>query len=148
MARQATTKKQRELLTFIENFIAGHGYSPSYREIKTGLGYSSVGTVANHIDNLITKGYLVKRESSKRSLEVVGATKDLSVNQAKIAASDEKWLISRIQHMFEQAESEGKPNETKVDELYVMVGALRILGLDGAANSFTERLMALKKKAS
>ena len=37
-----------------------------------GLGYKSVSTVAIHIDNLITKGYLVRRDKSARSLDVVG----------------------------------------------------------------------------
>lgn len=30
------TKKQKELLIFIEDFITAHGYSPSYREIMQG----------------------------------------------------------------------------------------------------------------
>ena len=37
-----------------------------------GLGYKSVSTVAIHIDNLIAKGYLVRRDKSARSLDVVG----------------------------------------------------------------------------
>ena len=47
------TKKQRELLTYIENFINEHGYSPSYREIMAGQNYTSVATVALHVNNLI-----------------------------------------------------------------------------------------------
>ena len=65
------TKKQRELLTFIEKFIGEHGYSPSYREIMSGLNYTSVATVALHINNLIRRGHLKKRDHSARSLEVV-----------------------------------------------------------------------------
>ena len=42
------TKKQKLLLEYIEAFIAQHGYSPSYREIMNGVGYSSVATVAAH----------------------------------------------------------------------------------------------------
>ena len=43
------TKKQKELLSFIEAFINEHGYSPSYREIMNGLSYTSVATVALHV---------------------------------------------------------------------------------------------------
>ena len=43
------TKKQRQLLSFIETFIAEHSYSPSYREIMSGLDYTSVATVALHV---------------------------------------------------------------------------------------------------
>jgi repressor LexA len=65
------TKKQKELLGFIEAFIAEHGYSPSYREIMNGLQYTSVATVALHVGNLIKRGHLRKRDHSARSLEVV-----------------------------------------------------------------------------
>ena len=66
------TKKQRELLVFIDNFITGNGYGPSYREVMRALDYKSVSTVATHIDGLIVRGYLRKKTHSARSLEVVG----------------------------------------------------------------------------
>ena len=65
------SKKQRELLNFISNFIKEHGYGPSYREIMRALDYKSVSTVAVHIDGLIAKGFLRKIDHSARSLEVV-----------------------------------------------------------------------------
>ena len=79
------TKKQKELLTYIEAFITEHGYSPSYREIMAALGYNSVATVALHINNLIARGHLDKRDHSARSLEVVHKTgpKTVQINQIK-----------------------------------------------------------------
>lgn len=68
------TKKQRELLSFIDGFIKGNGYGPSYREVMRALDYRSVSTVATHIDGLITRGYLRKTDNSARSLQVVTAT--------------------------------------------------------------------------
>lgn len=65
------TKKQREVLNFIEDFTYVHGYSPSYREIMQGLEYNSVATIALHVGNLIKRGHLSKRENSSRSLEVL-----------------------------------------------------------------------------
>ncbi len=65
------SKKQRELLSFIEGFIEGNGYGPSYREIMRSLDYKSVSTVAVHVDGLIKKGKLRKKDNSARSLEVV-----------------------------------------------------------------------------
>ena len=47
------TMRQKQLLEFISNFIAEHGYSPSYREIMRGCAYTSVATVALHINSLI-----------------------------------------------------------------------------------------------
>ena len=61
---QRSSKRQKELLSFVDTFIQGHGYGPSYREIMRALGYNSVSTVAVHIDGLIAKGYLNKRDNS------------------------------------------------------------------------------------
>lgn len=68
--RERTTKKQQELLQFIANFLADHNYAPSYREVMTALGYKSVSTVAVHVDGLISKGYLVKKDKSARSIRM------------------------------------------------------------------------------
>ncbi len=139
------TKKQRELLGFIDAFIAEHGYSPSYREIMKGLEYTSVATVSLHVNSLIKRGHLRKRDYSARSLEVVspGEAKKISTNRVK--ESEEKWLVNKIEHFFAEAEA-GKATEATMDGLFVLVGALKVLGLDGAAQSFIPRLSELKKK--
>lgn len=146
MEKQARpTKKQRELLSFIDNFITGHGYGPSYREVMRGMGYKSVSTVANHIDNLIAKGHLQKRDNSARSLEVVGASKEFTTT--KIKPSEEKWLVSQVGKKFELVESSQTTIESDIDELYVLVGALKVLGFESAALSFAERLATIRKKS-
>ena len=143
------TKKQRELLTYIEQFIAAHGYSPSYREIMSGLQYTSVATVALHVNNLIKRGHLVKREHSARSLEVVmpagsETPSKLAVNQVK--ETDEKWLIEKIEQLFSAAEQEALPTTAQVDDIITLLAALRVLGIEGAAQSFRERLTELRAK--
>lgn len=65
------TKKQLAVLNFLEDFTEENGYSPSYREIMTGLGLSSVSAVAEHIENLVSKGVLKKVPGAARSLEVL-----------------------------------------------------------------------------
>ena len=65
------TKKQRALLKFIQDFSIDHDFSPSYREIQSAMGLKSVSAVAEHINNLITKGAIKKVPGAARSLEVV-----------------------------------------------------------------------------
>lgn len=65
------TKKQLAVLNFIEDFTEENGYSPSYREIMSGLGLSSVSAVAEHVDNLVNKEALRKVPGAARSLEVL-----------------------------------------------------------------------------
>lgn len=70
------TPKQKAILNFIEQFAKENDYSPSYREIADNFGFSSVATVAEHVENLKLKGYLTADESSYRSLRVTGIEVD------------------------------------------------------------------------
>ncbi len=143
------TKKQKELLSFIEKFIAEHGYSPSYREIMTGLNYNSVATVALHVNNLIKRGHIRKRDHSARSLELVKTTEPKRVTSNVVDPGEEKWLVEKVEHAFQQIETaSGDLVESSFDHLYVLIGALKVLGLEGAAQSFMPRLTALKQRSN
>lgn len=69
----ALTKKQRQILDYVESFVDANGYSPSYEEIAQAFGYSSLATVHEHLTNLEQKGFLRKNYNKSRSLEVVRA---------------------------------------------------------------------------
>lgn len=141
------TKKQRELLTFIDDFIKEHGYSPSYREIMNGCNYNSVATVAVHVNNLIKRGHLQKKGRSARSIEVVEPTEQTSKFQTtSIKPGEEKWLVEKIDYRFRQHEDSETLAQHELDGLYVLVGSLKVLGLEGAASSFMPRLSQLKKR--
>jgi repressor LexA len=140
------TKKQRELLTFIDEFIKEHGYSPSFRETMAALNYNSVATVALHVNNLIKRGHLRKRDHSARSLEVVNSDEPAKLKSNAVAPSEEKWLVEKVEYFFNDLESGGAVEQKSLDELYVLIGALKVLGLDGAAQSFIPRLSELKRR--
>lgn len=96
MKRENTTKKQRELLNYLAEFIEANNYAPSYREVMKALNYKSVSTIANHIDSLITKGYLSKRDNSARSLEIVSLSDDgVVTNRNNVGNKDTIDVISR-----------------------------------------------------
>ncbi len=139
------SKKQQKLLTFIQQFIGEHGYSPSYREIMAGCDYTSVATVALHVNNLIKRGHLRKREHNARSLEVVnGQTSKLPLSTNQIKPSEEKWLVEKVDHFFHEAEQSGQNDPTILNNLQTLLNALKVLGLEGAAQSYTERLKQLR----
>lgn len=96
------TKKQKQLLDFIEGFISGQGYSPTFREIMQALGYKSVSTVAKHIDGLVAQGALIKREGKARSLE-------LCINHDTTPDVTTPW--------WQQLEQEAKKREAAADEV-------------------------------
>ena len=64
------TKRQKEILDFISEYIASHDYAPSYREIAEFFHLSSIATVADHLDNLKEKGFLTKDYNEARSLQL------------------------------------------------------------------------------
>ena len=86
------TKKQLAVINFIESFEDEKGYSPSYREIMAGLELSSVSAVAEHIDNLVTKGVLKKNPGEARSLEVIDYKHEKTVElfKAKMLSVNEE----------------------------------------------------------
>ncbi|MBI5369752.1 transcriptional repressor LexA [Candidatus Uhrbacteria bacterium] len=68
------TKKQAEILAFIREHIADHGYAPSYREIGEHFGLSSPATVHTHIQALVEKQEIaIGEEGEARSIEIIGA---------------------------------------------------------------------------
>ena len=139
-----STKRQRELLNFVDGFIQGHGYGPSYREVMRALGYKSVSTVAIHIDGLITKGYLRKRDNSARSLEVVTTHLDDASTRKTATPTQEKWLINAVTERFDSLERQH--DDRVLDELYVLIGALKILGLEDAHVAMKARLATVIKR--
>jgi len=66
------TKRQKEILDYIEGFIDDRGYAPSFEEIAESFGYSSLATVHEHLSNLERKGYIRKSYNESRSIEMVG----------------------------------------------------------------------------
>jgi repressor LexA len=62
------TKRQKEILDFVSEFIQKHGYSPLYEEIGQKFGLSALSTVHEHITELVDKGYLEKDERKERGL--------------------------------------------------------------------------------
>jgi len=67
---ETLTKRQKEIIDFIEQFTASHDYAPSYREIAEFFHLSSIATVADHLENLKDKGFLTKDYNEARSLQL------------------------------------------------------------------------------
>ena len=140
------TMKQYHLMSYIAEFVEIHGYGPSYREVMRGCGYSSVATVAEHINNLIARGHLRKRDRTARSLEVISMPEKEKIIVKQVSEAEEKWLVEKVEMFFNELEVAQTIEPSKIDELYVLVGALKVLGLDGPAYTFIRRLTEVKNK--
>lgn len=67
----ALTKRQKEILDHISDYIEQNGYAPSFEEIAESFGYTSLATVHEHVSNLERKGYIRKAYNQSRSIELV-----------------------------------------------------------------------------
>jgi repressor LexA len=65
------TKRQREILDYLNDFIREHGYAPSLEEIGRRFNLSSLATVHKHLTNLQEKGFIRRAWNRSRSVEVV-----------------------------------------------------------------------------
>lgn len=113
---ERATKKQKELLSYIDGFIKGNGYGPSYREVMRALDYKSVSTVATHIDGLIAGGYLRKLGSTARSLEVV---EDASATTSSKPTQHKAWLVRELRKKL-AAESIEKKDRDAIERVAKM----------------------------
>ena len=117
------SKKQKELLAFIDSFISGHGYGPSYREIMRALDYRSVSTVATHVNGLISRGWLIKKDNSARTLEVVAPTESTTV--ATLAVASTPTAEQEIKAKLDELKSD---NEANADAIAALQTTLDLLG--------------------
>lgn len=60
------TKRESDILQFIERFWYVNWTSPTVREIAAGVGLSSPATVAAHLGKLVCCGLLERRRVSSR----------------------------------------------------------------------------------
>jgi len=64
------TKRQKEVLDFVESYTTKKGYSPSFEEIRKRLKLASVSTIHFHISKLKKGGYLGNIENKARTISV------------------------------------------------------------------------------
>ena len=65
------TRRQKEMLDFLDGYIGQNGYAPTIEETAEHFGLRSLATVHKHLTNLQKKG-LVKRDWNRsRALELV-----------------------------------------------------------------------------
>lgn len=69
----ALTKRQKEILDYLHEYVEDHGYAPSYEEIARHFRFSSLATVHEHLENLKRKGYIRKGYNESRSIELLPA---------------------------------------------------------------------------
>ena len=69
------TARQQEIWNFLVEYVDGHGYPPTVREIGERVGLASPSTVHAHLANLERAGLLRRDPTKPRALELIGREK-------------------------------------------------------------------------
>jgi repressor LexA len=81
------TRKQHELLSFIDRHLKATGFSPSFEEMKEALNLRSKSGIHRLISALEERGFLARRHHRARALEVLRLPDDLAAQAAAIEAA-------------------------------------------------------------
>jgi len=73
------TKRQKQILDFIENFIKNKDYSPSLEEIKKHFRLKSVSNIHDHLKKLQKEGYLNREINRPRSIGLYKKTSTIEI---------------------------------------------------------------------
>jgi len=106
--KRILTKRQQEILDFIESFMQKRGYPPTLREIGNEFGISSTNGVRVNLAALEKKQYIRRRPWLSRGIELVNAPKvpqtDTEIGYVliigKVAAGEPIFAAENIEGML------------------------------------------------
>lgn len=79
------TKKQTEILRFLQDYKRREGNSPTYREIANWFGFKSVRSASDHVSALEQKGCLRRHGGRSRGIELLVSEPSSAKNTISIA---------------------------------------------------------------
>lgn len=77
-------QRERRVLEYIMQYIQRHGYAPTLIEIAKGVGVNAVSTIHEHLQKLVTKGFIKKTAGYERGIEVINDRIKNSENEAAL----------------------------------------------------------------
>src|SRR5262245_49436613 len=89
------TERQQEIWNFLVEYVDGHGYPPTVREIGEQVGLASPSTVHAHLANLERAGLLRRDPTKPRALELIGRERRHAEPSAA-ATSAEQHDVARL----------------------------------------------------
>ncbi len=112
LAAMVLTKRQHEVLSFLQRFMDERGFCPSFEEIAEGLNLTSLATVHAHIATLEKKGFLRRGFNQSRSIEIRRTAESKRAVAAR--SGDSLPLVGRI--------AAGQPMEAIEDARQISLG--------------------------
>jgi repressor LexA len=106
--KKILTKRQQDILDFVESFLQKHGYPPTLREIGNAFGISSTNGVRVNLAALEKKKYIIRHPWLSRGIELIYAPKTQQVEGeigyvpiiGKVAAGEPIFAAENIEGML------------------------------------------------
>lgn len=98
------TKRQSEVLSYIQQFIQKNQYSPSYREIMNHFDFNSLGSVYKHVTVLKRKGVLDSEKKASRSLAPAQEGETRAISKEKEIALIGQISEGKMIELFPQSQ--------------------------------------------
>ncbi|MFA6471505.1 MAG: transcriptional repressor LexA [Candidatus Latescibacterota bacterium] len=106
--KKILTKRQQDILDFIESFLQKRGYPPTLREIGNEFGISSTNGVRVNLAALEKKKYIIRRPWLSRGIELIYAPKTQQTEGevgyvpiiGKVAAGEPIFAAENIEGML------------------------------------------------
>jgi REP element-mobilizing transposase RayT len=71
MGQETLTDRQQKVLEFLRDYIQGHGFPPTLREIGDAVGIGNLTAVRGHLSALEKKGRILKSPDKARSIQLL-----------------------------------------------------------------------------
>lgn len=119
------SKRQQQILTFIQEEVRTKGYPPSVREIGEAVGLASSSTVHGHLSRLEDKGYIRRDPTKPRAIEILYQDTNESIEKqpvvhvplvGKVTAGNPITAIENIEEYFPLPATYG----TSEDQLFML----------------------------
>ncbi len=113
------TARQQEIWGFLVEYVDGHGYPPTVREIGEAVGLASPSTVHAHLANLERAGLLRRDPTKPRALELVGHRREQPASDAALELE-----LQRLPLLGQIAAGSPLLAEENIDEQIAVPGPL------------------------
>ncbi len=120
------TRKQRELLVYLNSQIEETGISPSFEDMKTALGLKSKSGIHRHLTSLVERGFVERLPNRARALRVIQMPEEAA---ASSESSGERQWGSLVDVPFLGTIAAGTPIEAIQLESFIKVPPTMIPGL-------------------
>ncbi len=111
------TRRQKEILDFLNGYIEREGYAPTIEEIADHFGLRSLATVHKHLTNLQEKGLIRRAWNRSRALELVPTEVTVQAVElpllGRVAAGSPIEAIDASETIFVPEDMVGPPRDLR-----------------------------------